>query len=91
MGSREFEVSSFREASNGSNESVHREDANQPTEEPNARTDVKKIELKRTLSSELIKLTRIGWYWGKLSRFDAEEKLIDKAPGKFLSLFDIYR
>lgn len=38
----------------------------------------------RSLLGELTKLARIGWYWGKLSRFGAEDKLINTEPGTFL-------
>lgn len=59
------------------------EDQQADSEELNAKTDLNNGESKRTLSNELNKLTRIGWYWGRLSRFEAEEKLIDKPSGKF--------
>ena len=94
VGSHEFEGSkSFGDKSRSSNENatkvVHREDANRQAAELTVKTDVNAGESKRTLSSELNKLTRIGWYWGKMSRFEAEEKLIDKVPGKssFLTFF----
>lgn len=76
-GARKYDGNSFRTADVVANGSVTKQQADSST-----KTD----EPKRTLSDELNKLTRTGWYWGRLSRFEAEEKLIDKPPGKLLRL-----
>ena len=39
------------------------------------------INKSKGLIDELNKLTKIGWYWGKLSRIEAEVKLINQDPG----------
>lgn len=36
------------------------------------------------LTAELFKLPRQGWYWGPISRAEAEEKLLSQADGAFL-------
>lgn len=40
--------------------------------------------LKSGLTSELLKLSKYGWYWGSISKEEAEEKLTDQADGAFL-------
>lgn len=37
-----------------------------------------------SLTRELLKLSNIGWYWGPLSRVEAEEKLYNQFDGTFL-------
>ncbi|XP_061877071.1 suppressor of cytokine signaling 6 [Entelurus aequoreus] len=37
-----------------------------------------------SLTEELKKLARQGWYWGPITRWEAEEKLINLADGSFL-------
>lgn len=41
----------------------------------------------KSLLNELNNLTKMGWYWGKLSRFEAEDKLINEEPGKIKQIF----
>ena len=37
-----------------------------------------------SLTKELFKLSRYGWYWGPITRVEAEEKLVDQCDGAFL-------
>lgn len=37
-----------------------------------------------SLTKELFKLSRCGWYWGPITRSEAEEKLTDQSDGAFL-------
>lgn len=37
-----------------------------------------------SLTEELKKLARQGWYWGPITRWEAEEKLVNLADGSFL-------
>ena len=37
-----------------------------------------------TLANELLRLSRYGWYWGPVSREEAEEKLAEQPEGAFL-------
>ncbi|XP_064640465.1 suppressor of cytokine signaling 6-like [Lineus longissimus] len=37
-----------------------------------------------SLTKELLKLSKFGWYWGPLTRVEAEEKLSNQANGAFL-------
>jgi suppressor of cytokine signaling 7 len=37
-----------------------------------------------SLTCQLMKLTKCGWYWGPISREEAEEKLLDQPDGAFL-------
>lgn len=37
-----------------------------------------------SLTAELFKLPKQGWYWGPISRTEAEEKLLNQADGAFL-------
>lgn len=40
--------------------------------------------LKSGLTSELLKLSKYGWYWGSISKEEAEEKLTAQPDGAFL-------
>jgi len=40
--------------------------------------------VKWTLANELLRLSRYGWYWGPVSREEAEEKLFGQPEGAFL-------
>jgi len=40
--------------------------------------------VKWTLANELLRLSRYGWYWGPVSREEAEEKLAGQPEGAFL-------
>jgi len=40
--------------------------------------------VKWTLANELLRLSRYGWYWGPVSREEAEEKLAEQPEGAFL-------
>ncbi|ELT96935.1 hypothetical protein CAPTEDRAFT_38969, partial [Capitella teleta] len=37
-----------------------------------------------SLSKEILKLSRYGWYWGPITRVEAEEKLLNQPDGAFL-------
>lgn len=38
----------------------------------------------RSLTVELVKLPRYGWYWGPITRSEAEDKLLEQPDGAFL-------
>lgn len=37
-----------------------------------------------SLTEELFRLSKFGWYWGPITRLEAEEKLLNKPDGAFL-------
>ena len=37
-----------------------------------------------SLTKELFKLSKFGWYWGPITRVEAEEKLVQQPDGAFL-------
>jgi suppressor of cytokine signaling 7 len=46
--------------------------------------EVKDVPKIWSLTKELLKLSKFGWYWGPLTRVEAEEKLSNQANGAFL-------
>lgn len=62
-----------------------------PSQEPLMSTDLDTAEIlpengpsNGSLTQELAKLSKCGWYWGPISRSDAEEKLLGHQDGSFL-------
>lgn len=45
---------------------------------------VKEVPKGWSLSQELFRLSKYGWYWGPITRVEAEEKLTNQADGAFL-------
>ncbi|XP_076323459.1 uncharacterized protein LOC143232196 [Tachypleus tridentatus] len=50
----------------------------------NACTDVPDSSKTVSITEELFKLSKCGWYWGPITRSEAEEKLTDQSDGAFL-------
>lgn len=51
---------------------------------PEMRESQTEINANANLTQELAKLARCGWYWGPISRPEAEEKLLGHCDGAFL-------